>query len=116
MQVEKKSDINILKQKRKWLTILLCSIYCTFLSLLIGIAGKSRRTAFQSNLVELSGVLFMLGIYIVIPITLIVFLYILIGTRNISSKNEMLMGEIPATLVVISLMVVSFITGVIIMK
>lgn len=117
MSDEEKNVKNILRQKRKWLIILLCSIYCTFIFVLItAFLGNSPKTVFQVNLVGLSGIMIMLGGYLVIPILLFIFLYILIATRNIAMSNDKIIGEIPITFIVISLMVISFVTGVIFTK
>lgn len=108
--MEKINESHVLLRKaRNHLFFSLGSIYITF-ALLICADYLSK---FNSNIhvVETLGIFYMLGFYLVTPISLISLFYVLFSNRAKFQGENKIIGEIPMFIIVISLVVIAYIFG-----
>lgn len=98
-----------LEKKREALCWLLGSVYWVL------IFGIFLKPAYKMSfyLGEFLGVMVTIGVYFLVPITLVNFIQTLIKYKEFSSLKPNIIGEIGVLLIAASLMIMTFILGVI---
>lgn len=97
--------------KKKYLLLLLSLVYLTFILFIILRFSPSPKGLFAFRLLEIIAILYTLAIYLAVPLALIGFILVLLNYRDAAQNNSKIIGEIPLTFIVISLMIISFIFG-----
>lgn len=100
---------HIVAKKKNALYMLLGAVYSI---LILAVLIKPIR-GINFYLGEIIGVLIIVGIYFILPITLINFIQVINTLNRGIPKNFKLIGEVTLLIIIISLMIMSFLLGII---